>query len=545
MPIHNKSTTDTVLFRVSALAIFFAVISQSSAQFVSYFDYVGSTNTHTNATLMPSLVMGGAYSTALRNIATGSNTAITVTVTNLLAQPGGPTPGGTPAAGTPSALTFNGFVDFTSFNIEFNSNTPNAVVAHVLTGLDAQKSYNFRGTAIRGDATYVNRWTRFTLAEADSFTNAHSANALTSAQVPANIQTNEAAINTGVNNTATTGDLAGWNNIKPGADGRIVIYSRQYMGAVPGGSSGGSKAYGLAGFRLEEISALTNGVAPRIVAQPALTNFVCRENPVTLTLNATGAPPPGFQWFLDGTAIPGATSSNFVIARAQPSDRGLYTATASNAFGSTNSSSSALGVSPFDCFDGSAPVLTLRRALPMSINGAGATSGPPATASCGSFGRLTKWFRLVSQTNGLATVSTEGSTYDTRLGVFSTPLTVTPTNLACSDDWSSSNQFSRVQFIAQTGAVYFVAVEGPSYQQNLRLTCAIEPLLFTPQRTNGLIQIRSEVAPALSYRLQASSNSLAWSTIFSTNLSVTGAVVYLDPAFTNTPQRLYKLVPGP
>ena len=65
------------------------------------------------------------------------------------------------------------------------------------------------------------------------------------------------------------------------------------------------------------------------------------------------------------------------------------------------------------------------------------------------------------------------------------------------------------------------------------------------QRTNGLIQIRSETAPALSYRLQASSNSLAWTTIFSTNLSVTGAVVYLDPSFTNTPQRLYKLVPGP
>ena len=545
MPIHNKSTTDTVLFRVSALVIFFAVISQSSAQFVSYFDYVGSTNTHTNATLMPSLVTGGAYSTALRNIATGSNTPVTVTVTNQFAQASGQTVGGFPAAGTAVAQTFNGFVDFEGFNIEFNSQSSGTMLAHVFTGLDPLKAYNFRGTAIRGDATYTDRWTLFTLAEADSFTNTHTSHALTRVQVPADLQTNEVAINTGVNNTAASSDYAGWSNIKPGADGRIVIYSRRYTGAVPGGSSAGLKAYGLSGFRLEEISVLTNGVAPRIVMQPAVTNFLCRENPVTLTLNATGSPPPSFQWFLDGTAIPGATSSNFVIARAQPADRGLYTATASNAFGSTNSSSSALGVSPFDCFDGSAPVLTLRRALPMSINGAGATSGPPATASCGSFGRLTKWFRLVSQTNGLATVSTEGSTYDTRLGVFSTPLTVTPTNLACSDDWSSSNQFSRVQFFAQTGAVYFVAVEGPSYQQNLRLTCAIEPLLFTPQRTNGLIQIRSEVAPALSYRLQASSNSLAWSTIFSTNLSVTGAVVYLDPAFTNTPQRLYKLVPGP
>jgi Immunoglobulin domain len=545
MPIHKKLFTDTVLPRAFALAVFLIFSARASAQFVSYFDYVGSTNTHTNATVMPTLINGVGFSIALRNIANGSNTPVTVTVTNLNALPGGPTPAGAPAPGTPTAQTFNGFVDFESFNIELQTVSPSPVLAHVFTGLDPQKSYNFRGTAIRGDAAYTDRWTRFTLAEADSFTNAHTANALTSAQVPADLQTNDVAINSGVNNTATTGDLAGWNNIKPGADGRIVIYSRKYNGAVPGGSSAGSKAYGLAGFRLEEISVLTNGVAPRIVAQPAVTNFVCRENPVTLTLNVTGSPPPSFQWFLDGTAIPGATSSNFVIARAQPSDRGIYTATASNAFGSTNSASSALGVSTLDCFDGSAPVLTLRRALPMSINGAGATSGPPVTASCGSFGRLTRWFRLVSQTNGLATVSTEGSTYDTRLGVFSTPLTATPTNIACSDDWSSSNQFSRVQFLAQTGAVYFVAVEGPSYQQNLRLTCAIEPLLFTPLRTNGLIQIRSEVAPALSYRLQASSNSLTWSTIFSTNLSVTGAVVYRDAAFTNQPQRLYKLVPGP
>ena len=545
MPIHKKSFTDTVLLRVFALAVLLLFSARASAQFVSYFDYVGSTNTHTNATLMPSLVMGGTYSTALRNIATGSNTTVTVTVTNLLAQAGGPTPGGSPAAGTPAALTFNGFVDFTNFNIEFNSNTPNAVVAHVLTGLDPQKAYSFRGSAIRGDATYTNRWTLFTLAEADSFTSAHTANALTSAQVPADLQTNEAAINTGVNNTAATGDYASWNNIKPGADGRIVIYSRKYAGTVPGGFSNGPKAYGLTGFRLEEVFVLTNGVAPKIVAQPAMTNFVCRENPVTLTLNATGAPPPSFQWFLDGTAIPGATSSNLVIARAQPVDRGIYTATASNPFGSTNSSNSALGVSTLDCFDGSAPVLTLRRALPVTINGAGATSGPPVTAACGTFGRLTKWFRMVSQTNGLATVSTEGSTYDTRLGVFASPLTATPTNLACNDDWSSSNQFSRVQFLSQTGAVYFVAVEGPSYQQTLRVTCAIEPLLFTPLRTNGIIQLRSEVAPALSYRLQASSDLLAWSTILSTNLSVTSAIVHLDPAFTNLPRRFYKLIPGP
>ncbi len=545
MPIHKKFSTDTVLPRAFALVVFLILSARAPAQFVSYFDYVADTNTHPNATGMPAVSSGVSFTATLRNITTGSNTPVTITVTNILALPSGQTIGGFPAPGTPAAQSFDGFVDFEGFNIEFNAQNPGTILAHVFTGLDPLKAYNFRGTAIRGEPSYTNRWTVFTLAEADSFTNAHTANALTSAQVPADLQTNEVAINTGVNNTATTGDLAGWNNIKPGADGRIVIYSRKYSGAVPGGSSAGSKAYGLAGFRLEEISVLTNGVAPRIVAQPALTNFVCRENPVTLTLNATSAPPPSFQWFLDGTAIPGATSSNFVIARAQPADRGLYTATASNAFGSTNSSGSALGVSPFDCFDGSAPVLTLRRALPMSIAGAGATSGPPVTAACGSFGRLTRWFRLVSLTNGLATVSTEGSTYDTRLGVFSTPLTATPTNLACSDDWSSSNQFSRVQFFAQTGAVYFVAVEGPSYQQNLRLTCAIEPLLFTPQRTNGLIQIRSEVAPALSYRLQASSNSLAWTTIFSTNLSVTGAVVYLDPAFTNTPQRLYKLVPGP
>jgi len=68
---------------------------------------------------------------------------------------------------------------------------------------------------VRGGLGYTDRWTLFELAGADSFTNAHTANTLTTAQVPA-ILANQVAVNTGINDTSTTGDMADWENIDPG-----------------------------------------------------------------------------------------------------------------------------------------------------------------------------------------------------------------------------------------------------------------------------------------------------------------------------------------
>src|SRR5205085_1587238 len=92
---------------------------------------------------------------------------------------------------------------------------------------------------------------------ANSFTSAHTANAVTSAQAPADVATNQAAFNFAVN---FTGDMADWENIDPGSDGAISITCAMYSGFVPGGSSTANAppyCYGLTALRLEEMSSVT------------------------------------------------------------------------------------------------------------------------------------------------------------------------------------------------------------------------------------------------------------------------------------------------
>src|SRR5207249_876599 len=108
------------------------------------------------------------------------------------------------------------------------------------SGLDSASEYNFQGTAIRGDYPDVDRWSLYEITGATSFTSKHSAGALTTTQVPA-ITASQVAINTGFN---IQGVLASWEHIRPSSGG-FSITCRQYTGTVPGGSSAGSKGYGI------------------------------------------------------------------------------------------------------------------------------------------------------------------------------------------------------------------------------------------------------------------------------------------------------------
>src|SRR6476659_4935921 len=116
---------------------------------------------------------------------------------------------GNPSPGTPLYNAFNGFVDFNGTpNPSLALNGAGATVTYTITGLDPLKRYSFKGSAVRANA-YADRWTLFELAGADSFTSAHTAGALTTAQVPG-ILANQCAVNTGANDGPTSGDMADW-----------------------------------------------------------------------------------------------------------------------------------------------------------------------------------------------------------------------------------------------------------------------------------------------------------------------------------------------
>src|SRR5205814_1032029 len=138
---------------------------------------------------------------ALKNINTGADLPVilTITVSGNVTFEGSQ---GNPSPGTPLYNVFNGFVDFSGTpNPSLALNGQGAVVTYTFTGLDPNKRYSFKGSAVRANG-YVDRWTLFELAGADNFTSAHTANALTTAQVPA-ILPNQCAIDCRINGTKT------------------------------------------------------------------------------------------------------------------------------------------------------------------------------------------------------------------------------------------------------------------------------------------------------------------------------------------------------
>jgi hypothetical protein len=83
--------------------------------------------------------------------------------------------------------------------------------------------------------------------------------------------------------------------------------------------------------------------APVSSSQPASVN-VASGHTASFGFPATGGPAPTFQWYLNGAAIAGATSSTLIVSGASASDQGNYTCIATNASGSLTSSAAALTV---------------------------------------------------------------------------------------------------------------------------------------------------------------------------------------------------------
>src|SRR6266850_3976902 len=220
----------------------YSLIPEALAQFVAFNDMGPGGGTHTNTTTYAPGTSG-----VLKNITNGAPTGVSVNITT--ANTVVSTTQSSPSYGTPAFIVFDGFVDFVGDpNPGIELNTVTSVLTYSFSGLDPSAEYNFQGTGIRGDSTYTDRWTLFEIGGATSFTSLHSTGTLTTAQVPA-ITAAQVAINTGDN---SQGRLAWWEHIRPSASGTFSVTCTKYVGTVPGGSSGGTKGYGMTGFRLEK-----------------------------------------------------------------------------------------------------------------------------------------------------------------------------------------------------------------------------------------------------------------------------------------------------
>jgi len=78
------------------------------------------------------------------------------------------------------------------------------------------------------------------------------------------------------------------------------------------------------------------------VATLMFTSALALLSTVTFSVTAAGDAPLYYQWLKNGTNIPSATATNFIIASAQTNDAGNYSVVVTNAYGSATSAVAAL-----------------------------------------------------------------------------------------------------------------------------------------------------------------------------------------------------------
>jgi hypothetical protein len=194
--------------------------------------------------------------------------------------------------------------------------------------------------------------------------------------------------------------------------------------------------------------------APAITQQP-LSQNAAQGSDVTLSVKASGNPAPAYRWALNGEYIPGATTSQFTLQNLQPADSGAYSVTVFNSYGAVESQEAFLLVD--------APHLPATdsfssRGKITGASGVGWADNSKATRERGelllTYSR-TMWVKWIAPANGWLTLRTEGSTFDTVLGIYSQAL-----NLNLIDDDSGEYHTSFLQTSVKAGQEYDITVAG-------------------------------------------------------------------------------------
>jgi hypothetical protein len=89
------------------------------------------------------------------------------------------------------------------------------------------------------------------------------------------------------------------------------------------------------------ISGSVNSNAPAITTQPQ-SQTVAQGSNVTLTVQATGTPPPAYQWRTNTVKFQGQTNTSLTVTNFQSAKQGNYDVVVTNTAGSVTSSVAAL-----------------------------------------------------------------------------------------------------------------------------------------------------------------------------------------------------------
>ena len=129
-----------------------------------------------------------------------------------------------------------------------------------------------------------------------------------------------------------------------------------------------------------------------------------------------------------------------------------------------------------------------------SSMGATAEIGEPTHA--GQRGGKSVWWNWTAPASGTLTVTTQGSTFDTLLGIYTGTAVQSLTRIGSNDDESSSVRTSRVSLTVAAGMTYRIAVDGyQGAQGSIRLagTFVSQPTLVAPTGVRAARDSRNRV----------------------------------------------------
>jgi hypothetical protein len=188
---------------------------------------------------------------------------------------------------------------------------------------------------------------------------------------------------------------------------------------------------------------------------------------VTYGVVATNPPcnvphPVFYQWRLNGIALNNETNATLTLLDAQRRNGGSYDVVAGNHLNAVPSQIASLKIAGVELAlanNFADRVTTTNASHAINGNNTGATKEPLEPRHAGVLGGKSVWFSWVAPTNGIASFDTQGTAFDTVLGVY-TGTNVAALNLITSDDDSGGFFTSKVQFNAVAGTEYQIAIDG-------------------------------------------------------------------------------------
>lgn len=196
-----------------------------------------------------------------------------------------------------------------------------------------------------------------------------------------------------------------------------------------------------------------------VITGPPQNQTVPAGAAVSLEVAATGTRPLAYFWNKDSVPIASGTNASYRIAAARPEDSGYYSVTVSNRFGAVVSSAALLTVVSIPANDqcsGAIPILTSTYTATQSTLAATSVGDP--IIYCSSSGANGVWYQYTPLTNGMLTVDTYGSSFDTVLAVYSGSCAALQPE-ACNDDTTMGLQ-SAISLYVSPGVTYYILAAG-------------------------------------------------------------------------------------